>query len=210
MMQPTLFSLPRPEKLFDSAGAARAYYGQVVQTAVCGLLGLSEIPGGGPYDVIMDAECRNTGQLFEIKSVHATNKIPLYVWRLVKDEECGANPIYLFAIHTVRGASSVQECWGMMGLHLSRIVALRHSTVSNLVECEPLRQLVKEDPSSRLGYKRKGYCDGYRNLTVKKVLDAADTLVMRVEGKVNETLFSCDVFAESSITHFLDKSLVRT
>lgn len=209
MEQPTLFVLPSPQKEFGSNGAARSHYGQVVQSAVCGILGLAEIENSGAYDVVFDAQCRRSKQFFEIKSVHATNKVPLYVWRLQKDEDSGVAPIYLFGIHKVRGARSIQECWEKMGESLTRIIALKHSTVTALTADVKLRQLVKERKGSRMGYERKGYCDGYKNLSVGAICEAAPELALTYVCNVNGVLFRGDIFAEPGLSPFLDKKGLR-
>jgi hypothetical protein len=175
-VQPWLLDVP-PDKTFGTNGAARTHYGAVVQQSVCALLGLVEIRNSGNYDVVFDAACPYTKRFFEIKSVHYANKAPIYCWRREKETATGLDPLYAFCLHHVRGARSMSECWQALTRDFSlAVVVLPLSEVNRL--CDPLevRQVVKERPGSRMGYERKGYCEGYQNLPVRAILDAVHTV----------------------------------
>lgn len=195
-VQPLLFDVPQ-DKEFGTNGAARTHYGNTVQALVCDLLGLTEIPNSGNYDAVFDAQCPRTSRFFEIKSVHATNKIPLYVWRTIKDRESGVEPIYLFAVHRVRGAKNFPELRAALAKTFTAIYAVDSAAVEAAVASEPLRQIVKEVPNTRMGYQRKGYCDGYRNLPVSRVIrELATTCVRQIDRTVHGEDFKVTLFAD--------------
>lgn len=195
-IQPLLFDVPQ-ERVFGTNGAARTHYGNEVQKIVCALLGLTEIPNSGNYDAVFDAQCPRTRRFFEIKSVHATNKIPLYEWRVIKDRESGVEPIYLFAVHRVRGVRSLSTLRSALAQSLTAVYAVHHESVAAAVATEPLRQIVAEEKGSRMGYKRKGYCDGYRNLPVTRVRDElSPNWVRLIEREISGEKFAVSLFCD--------------
>jgi hypothetical protein len=177
--QDLLFDLP-PERVFKAPAEARARYGSLVQTIVCRTLGLVEIPGSGIHDAVYDAHSPVHNRFFEIKSVHATNKIPLYRCRLQKDADSGVDPVYLLAIHRVRGAKSMSACIHAFAQSLTEVVAVSHGTIMDLCEGRQVFKIMSEVKGSRMGYERKGYCDGYVNLPVSTVRDLVPESPVRV------------------------------
>jgi hypothetical protein len=173
-LQPLLLDVA-PDKEFGTNGAARTYYGAVVQEAACCLLGIHEIQNSGNFDVVFDGACPYTGMFFEIKSVHQNNKAPLYVWRRQKEAACGVPMLYAFVLHRIRGVTSIRKCWEALGLEMRLpIVLLPLHVVDALCEGVEVRQLVKEKRGSRMGYERAGYCEGYQNLSVAAIRQAVE------------------------------------
>lgn len=196
-----------PDTPFLTNGAARTHYGAIVQSAVSSLLELVEISNSGEYDIVFDAYHRDTDQFFEIKSVHATNKIPIYNWRIRKEIESGVNPIYLFAIHRVRGAGSKLACLKALAESMTIIVALSASNVERMLKNEKVRQLVAEERNSRLGYKRKGYCEGYRNLPVNAAIEAGTFSHGQVTADIYGERFSAEVWSDLDSYEIMRKIL---
>ncbi len=163
--QPLLLEV-NPDKPLRTAGEARARYGAVVEEIVCKALGLTRIANNGNYDVVFDAYSHLDKCYIEIKSVRKSSKIPIYKWRIAKENQAGVPLCYAIAVHNCKGATSVRGIWKGMSETLQNILIVPAETVHALAEKQKLRQLVKPDPSSRMGYKRKGYCEGYYNVPV--------------------------------------------
>ena len=170
--QPDLLSV-LPDKPITKNGEARTRYGRVVEEIVCALLGLTDIPNSGSHDVVFDAYHRPSDHYCEIKSLRHNNKLPVYEWRLTKDMQCDASMLYVLAIHRCTKQVTLSDVWRTMAATISDIYVLPAWWVYLEAKKHPLRQLVKQEPGSRMGYKRKGYCNGYRNLPFQALTSPA-------------------------------------
>ena len=162
-VQPCLFDV-RPTGPLETPASARTHYGRTVELAVEALLNLVDIPNSGNYDVVYDAHGRGT--YCEIKSVIRSGAIPVYEWRRKKDSLVAVPVVYVVALHKARGAETHEQIWELMSATLTEILVLPAWKIDKIAPRFKRRQLVEADPDSRMGYKRKGYCEGYRNVPV--------------------------------------------
>lgn len=169
-----LFTL-RPSFLIKSNAQARNYYGAAAQEIVCRSLSLSPIPIDGRHKINFDAEAG--GHFYEIKSVRRGHKIVVYDFRMKKEADAGVPLSYAIFMHSVTRARSSEIMWS--GFRAHSILVVPASLIHQLAAEEPLRFLGsdsveahKGDP--RFGYNRAGYCEGYRNLPVAKVLERVE------------------------------------
>lgn len=166
-VQQHLFEL-MPDKPLMSPGESRTRYGRVVEEIMCKLLDLEDIPNNGTYDVVFDAY-RN-GVYCEIKSVRHGGKIPLYEWRRRKDAESGVDLVYVIAIHRCKNAKTLGDVWTKMASTISEVLIVPAREISRLACLEPVQRIVAVGPpGERMGYKRKGYADGYRNISLQNI-----------------------------------------
>ena len=170
--QPDLIPV-MPDKPITKNGEARTRYGRVVEEIVCSLLGLTDIPNSGSHDIVFDAHHKPTDTYCEIKSLRHNNKLPVYQWRLAKDMACEVPLLYVLAIHRCTKQATLSDVWRTMAATISDIYILPAWWVYLESRRHPLRQLVKQELGSRMGYKRKGYCDGYRNLPYSSLTSPA-------------------------------------
>lgn len=161
--QPNLLDV-MPDKPITKNGEARTRYGRVVEEIVCSLLGLTDIPNSGSHDIVFDAHHKPSGTYCEIKSLREGNKLPIYEWRRTKDRECGVPMVYVIAVHRCTRQSSLSDVWRTMASSIKSVYVLPSWWVDLEARQQCLRQLVAQSPNSRMGYKRKGYCEGYRNI----------------------------------------------
>lgn len=166
--QPDLISV-LPDKPITKNGEARTRYGRVVEEIVCALLGLTDIPNSGSHDIVFDAH-HPSGTFCEIKSLRAKNKLPIYEWRRTKDRECGVPLVYVIAVHRCTQQTSLSDVWRTMAGTIQDIYVMPAWWVDLVARRHALRQLVKQSPNSRMGYRRKGYCDGYRNIPFADII----------------------------------------
>jgi len=166
--QPNLLDV-LPDKPLTKNGEARTRYGQVVESIVTRMLGLTDIPNSGTHDVVFDAFHHGSGSYCEIKSLRWNNKLPIYEWRRIKDRDCGANPVYVIAVHHTTNQPTLAKVWERMAETLQTIYIVPHWVIDLEARRQPLRQLVQEEKNTRMGYKRKGYCDGYRNIPFQAI-----------------------------------------
>lgn len=154
-----------PDKPLTKSGEARTRYGKVVEEVVIELLGLTDIPNSGTHDCVFDAHHKPTGTYCEIKSLRQGNKLPVYEWRREKDRKCGVPLVYLIGIHRCSGQKTLGEVWSKMADTLDTILVLPAAVIDEEAGKHELRQLVKQGPpGERQGYRRAGYCEGYRNI----------------------------------------------
>ncbi len=159
--QQLLLDVP-PKKEFDTPAEARARYGRAVEEIVTDMFSLCPIPNSGSADIVYDAHGRGT--YCEIKSLHHSSALPIYEWRRAKDRRSGKKLVYIVAIHRVRCAGGVFRAWEQLSETLDTVLVLPFHIIDKLAPRFKLRQLVVQDDESRVGYKRKGYCKGYRNI----------------------------------------------
>lgn len=145
-----------------SNASARTHYGRVVEELVVALLGLVDIPNSGSHDVVFDAYGRGT--YCEVKSIHATGSVPIYEWRRAKDRAVDVPLVYVLAIHRCRGQRTSEGIYHTMASTLDEVLVVPRRCVQREAPKHKLRQLVQEVEGTRMGYKRKGYCKGYRNI----------------------------------------------
>lgn len=183
-----------PDKALETNGESRARYGVIVQDIVCELLDLTPIPNTGTHDVVFDAF--GSERYIEIKSVREKNKSPIYEWRRRKERQCGAPMLYAFAFHRCRGAETLDEAWRVMAETLDSIYLLSLDTVDALALAQPLRQLVKEVPGSRMGFERAGYCEGYRNIPWREIVGQLYERPRTVTGTLHGLPLEARVFVD--------------
>lgn len=166
-VQRNLFDL-MPDKPLLTPGESRTRYGRVVEEIVCKLMNLEDIPNSGTHDAVFDAY--RDGVFYEIKSLRHGGKLPLYECRRLKDAEAGVPLLYVIAIHRCKNATTLGDVWEKMARTITEILVLPAREISRLACLEPLRQIVAiGPPGERMGYKRKGYADGYRNIPLQKI-----------------------------------------
>lgn len=154
-----------PDKKLSTNGEARTRYGRIVEEIVISSLGLTDIPNSGSHDVVYDAW--GHGTFCEIKSVRAGAKIPIYEWRRTKDREAGVPLVYVIAIHRTKSCPDMTTAWEQMMQTLNRVLVVPAWAVDLMARKEPLRMITEQGPpGERMGYRRKGYCEGYRNLNL--------------------------------------------
>lgn len=169
-VQPTLFDL-MPDKPLLTPGESRTRYGRVVEEIVCKLMGLQDIPNSGTHDAVFDAW--KDGTFYEIKSLRHGGKLPLYEWRRLKDSKAGVPLLYAIAIHRCVNARTLGDVWRGMTSTIQEILIIPAGEISELASGEPLRQIVEVGPpGERMGYKRKGYAEGYRNIPIQKIRES--------------------------------------
>ena len=195
-IQEELFPLVVPDREITSNGQARNEYGKVVEEVVPAILGVNPIKNTGTHDIVFDAF--GNGFYYEIKSLYQSSKLPLYEWRRLKDESAKVPLLYAVALHRVKGASTVREVWDRMGASLQTILLVPHDVVSRLALEQPLnflkgRERIPED--TRIGYARKGYRDGYRNVPAKTLREVAPHTVVTVTKEIRGVRFSVGVKA---------------
>jgi hypothetical protein len=148
---------------------ARNAYGTVAQEIVCAALGLLPIPINGRYDCCFDAARGDT--FYEIKSVRAGGKVVIYDWRMQKEERAEVDLHYAILCHRVRGSDGRELVSAFAASGLTLLV-LPATLVHAEARVCPLARMLKETPkSANAGYARKGYCDGYRNVPVAKLIE---------------------------------------
>lgn len=152
---------------------ARNAYGAAAQEIVCAALGLSPIPIDGGCEVCFDAE--GAGEFFEIKSVHRGAKVVVYDWRMRKESAAGVPLKYAILCHNVRGARDGSRLFEAMAAGGLSLLVLEAATVHEAAALEPLCTIKRLAASPRAGYNRKGYLDGYRNVSVHKLASSTST-----------------------------------
>jgi len=148
---------------FDTSGAARNYYGAAVENVVCKALQLNPIPINGNYEINFDAFKRD--YFYEIKSVRAKGKVVLYDWRMEKEKPFTNRLLYIFGVHQIKEARSIREIYKQLQSRGIKLVVNKAGYVHDkAMEC-PLKTVAKT--KNNIGYTRKGYEEGYRNLPIK-------------------------------------------
>lgn len=181
--QLSLFDL-MPDKPLTTPGESRTRYGRVVEEIAEALLDLHDIPNSGSHEIVYDAF--GHGHFCEIKSIRHGSKLPLYEWRMEKDKKCGAPLVYVIVIHRCTKAGTLGEVWQKMADTIKDILVLPVSVMHRLAEAEPLQRILSESKGpQRVGYSRKGYCDGYHNVPLSK---------MRAEDFHSPVSRSCSVY----------------
>jgi len=193
-IQEELFPLTVPDREITSNGQARNEYGKVVEEVIPAILGVNPIKNTGTHDIVFDAF--GNGFYYEIKSLYHTSKLPLYEWRRLKDREAEVPLLYAVALHRVKGASTVREVWEKMSASLRTILVIPHEVVGNLaldqkLVCLKGRENIPEN--TRNGYARKGYRDGYRNVSAKSLKEAAPHTLVTVTKEIRGMKFSVEV-----------------
>ena len=199
--QPSLLDV-LPDKPLTKNGEARTRYGKVVETIVIELLGLTDIPNSGSHDCVFDAHHRSSGSYVEIKSLRQGNKLPLYEWRREKDRKCGVPLVYEIGIHRCTNQKTLADVWSVMADTLDTILVMPAPVIDEEAGKHELRQLVEQGlKGERQGYRRKGYCDGYRNIPEHVLTSMVSRQPARtVFGKKHELLLFSRVHFHPSIT----------
>jgi hypothetical protein len=150
---------------------ARNAYGTMAQELVCAALHLTPIPINGNYDCCFDAILDDT--YYEIKSVKQRGgKLVVYDWRMRKERESNAALNYAILLHNVRGSDGSELLREFVESKLKLLVIPAEWVHEMARECQR-RSLNTEAANPRMGYNRKGYRDGYRNVPVTKLMERA-------------------------------------
>jgi len=148
---------------FKNAHSATTHYGSAIEKIICTFMGLNPIPINGNYDVNFDAF--KGDDFYEIKSVRQGGKVVIYDFRMRKEEPFRDKLFYVFGIHRVKNAKSNRDLWEQFeekGVHL---IVRRSEEIHKAAFAEPLKKM--KEGACDVGYNRKGYADGYRNLPIK-------------------------------------------
>jgi hypothetical protein len=147
-----------------SPGQLRTSVGTACSELAIRALNLLPIPINGSYPVNFDAQDQKG--FYEIKASRGGTKTVLYNWRLDKEWDYASSLTYLFVIH--------QSEAGNLWPSLSEFSILRVPFLVVFEEARktPLR-LPKPCSQPRWGYTRKGYSQGYRNLSLKPLRKAS-------------------------------------
>jgi len=202
--QPNLLDVV-PDKRIEHPGEARTRYGQVVEQIVTGLLGLTDIPNSGSHDIVFDAHHKPSQTFVEIKSLRRGSSLPIYEWRRAKDRDCGVPLVYVVAIHNCTKTETIADIWRKMAGTIGTLLVLPHWLIDLEARQQPLRQLVKEEPNTRMGYKRKGYCDGYRNIPQVNLSKRTFQDPVKVSSTVCGFECSADVMFHPAIEPWLSR-----
>lgn len=164
LQMPLLEVEPR-YKVFNSA-SARTAYGAAAQEIVCAALQLDPIAINGNCDICFDAE--KHGTFYEIKSVRSGQKVVIYNWRMQKEEKFSDVLFYAILLHTVSRQRDEIISRMVAG---AEILLLPARVVHEAAKACPthIPTINPEHASARHGYTRKGYADGYRNVSVTKL-----------------------------------------
>lgn len=150
---------------FASPHSATTYYGTAIEQIVCAFMQLNPIKINGNYKINFDAF---KGELFfEIKSVRKSGKVVLYDFRMKKEEPYNGNLLYVFGVHKVKNAKSNRGLWEQLQEKGIELVVTPASKVHKEAYKQPLNKITT---NQHMGYNRKGYADGYRNLPVNPFL----------------------------------------
>ncbi len=162
--QTRLFEEPDLIK-FPTLASARTRFGDAAEEIACKALNLNRIPTDGRFDVCFDAQ-DNRGRFFEIKSVRQNSSIPLWNWRIEKDRKAGVPLYYIVVCHDTGGVKDTRELWAGLAETVREVfivpLGIMESFHSEGKHVTP--KTFKEH-----GSMRKGYCDGYRLVAVKKL-----------------------------------------
>jgi len=160
-----------PRFRLGSNALARNAYGAAAQEIVCSALKLEGIPINGNCEFCADAERRETGDFFEIKSVHRSSKVVVYDWRMEKEASVSVPLTYAILAHNcrkVRDGAALLSAFAAGGLEILELPARE---VHRVAFAEPLQTMKKSAATGnpRNGYSRKGYANGYRNCPVARL-----------------------------------------
>lgn len=189
-IQPNLFDV-LPDKEYETAGSSRTHTGAIVEEVLASILDLTPIQNSGEYDIVYDAH--GHGTYVEAKSVNWRSAIPLYEWRRKKDRHSGVPLVYAVGLHRLHGCAGIRETYSELSRTLDTVLVLPFHVLDRLAPKFRKRQLVKGNPDSRAGYERKGYCDGYRNVPVKRLVNLRYKPPVKVEAWVYGVEFCADV-----------------
>lgn len=175
---PWLLEIPtNPRKAVITSNAqARNAFGTAAQDIVCVGLELQPIQIDGSKTICYDAE-NWADDFFEIKSVKKSGKIVCYDWRMKKEANSGERVFYAIMMHNVSGYRDGATLVNEMARRGITILLASCALIHRLALLEPLNKLKQSVEDSNLprnigkrnGYSRKGYKDGYRNLSVAKL-----------------------------------------
>jgi len=143
------------------------------QDIVCDTLGLLPIPINGKFEACFDAF--RDGWYFEIKSVKLGSAIPVYKWRIEKEQRAAAHGVNLaYAILVHRLKNEHEDIRRKLAASAYCVVIIPAALVHSLaMECREYKVERGHHWSKRNGYEREGYIEGYKLLPVKRILEAA-------------------------------------
>lgn len=186
LLDPSLF-----DYVWESTAAARYFYGTAAEELASVVLGFDRIAPCGGYDVCFDG--RRDSTFYEVKSVRRGSKVPLYTWRLEKDELAGVPLLYVFVVHKIKGARSVSEVWDgfeqgveVWLLDRAHVKALATGLQRHTID---LKSTASGD---RNGYQRKGYRHGMSGSHAKQSSPNSPTPFRRPRAPtVGQSPFRC-------------------
>lgn len=150
---------------FPSLASTRTRFGEAAEEVACKALGLTPIPTDGRFDICFDAQ-DTKGNFFEIKSVRRTGAVPLWNWRIEKDQAAKVPLFYVLVTHDASVVKDSLELWGAFSETVKDIFII---PLAVMVELHKAGKTVKVKTNKEHGSMRKGYCRGYRNVSVKSV-----------------------------------------
>lgn len=168
--QPLLFDVT-PDKPLLREGEKRARFGRLAEKLIYCSTGTIEIGSSGLYDAVYDGFWDDS--YVEIKNVKKGSQIPLYLSRIEKDRavvNSGKKLTYLIVIHSCFGVDSLSGAISSMASTVKQVIAAPFEVIESLLKGKSVKKVVKEVKGSRVGYQRKGYCRGYRLLSVSEIL----------------------------------------
>ena len=170
-VQGRLFEL-LPDKEFSGVGERRARFGKIAERMAEALFPITPIRNTGNYDVVFDAAWGST--FIEVKNVRMGSSIPIYRWRSHKDMQVvgsGREVVYLVTMHRCKSPDTLGDAWTQMASTVRDVYAIPASAIAEAVKGSKVYKVVKENPGSRTGYERKGYCDGYQLLKTSEIMN---------------------------------------
>lgn len=168
-----VFGLLHEATNLASQGARRTRIGGLVEEVTLGLLALAPCASPGGECVTFDGV---RGDIhYEVKSVKRGSQVVVYKWRLEREAATGVPIRYVIAIrsHAFGHCENLAEVRGLLAEDLLTLVVLGHDRVTHLCEGEPLHKLTRGHAcgSTRVGYARKGYSEGYYLLPTASLLE---------------------------------------
>lgn len=166
-------------KPMTQAAAVRCAIGDVAEMFACRLLGATRTPIDGRKNICSDAVLDGTPM--EIKSVGKNGRALIYKWRLEKEIEAhGPTYQYVFVRHDCR----VTEVHGrdVVRYFLDHPPMVLVTTIEHIQQTlagvEPRKfSMFLTSPSKRVGYHRKGYCDGGWQFSLAQIPVNGENLV---------------------------------
>ena len=99
----------------------------------------------------------------------------VYDWRMQKEASAGGSLVYAVLVHRVRGARTSADMWRAFlsrGLEILIVPAPAVHAVAGLAELRKVASVNHPD-GARMGYNRKGYREGYRNVSLGALRELA-------------------------------------
>jgi hypothetical protein len=194
---PTLFQLPVPDKKIERVGEFRTVSGEAMEEVIFALFSL--LPGipNGMAKVCPDAYTPAEKPV-EIKSLKVSQKLPLYKFRLEKDDP---ETIYFIGIHKRDKSEGLKDMWEKLAKTMQQVFIVPHSIIAEIVKDLPLNTIKSNRTKSgkRNGYQRKGYKDGYYNVPYRLLKERLAALPFLVSCTLHGLQFKVQVYIHPSL-----------